>query len=123
MKWIQGRDKGPASTEWRYYVSTKVLDAAEFSHQIQVHWQIENGCHWVLDVVFDEDASRVRRNHGAENMALLRRMWLNLIRQDKATRGSIEVRRKRAAWSTDYLQRLLGLTPLGDAENGRAPLT
>ena len=53
---IQGRDKSAPSTEWRYYISSKVLDAAEFSRQIQAHWQIENSCHWVLDVNYDEDA-------------------------------------------------------------------
>ena len=118
---IQGRDKAAPSTEWRYYISSRVLDAAEFSRQIQSHWQIENGCHWVLDVVFDEDASRVRRDHGAENMALLRRMSLNLIKQDKASKGSIKVKRKRAAWSTDYLEQLLELTPLVDALGSELP--
>ena len=117
---IQGRDKSPASTEWRYYISSRVLDAAQFSREIQAHWQIENGCHWVLDVVFDEDASRVRRDHGAENMALLRRMSLNLIKQDKASKGSIKVKRKRAAWSTDYLEHLLQLPPLANAAGGES---
>jgi predicted transposase YbfD/YdcC len=110
---IQGRDKSESSTEWRYYISSLALDAGQFSEQIQAHWKIENSCHWVLDVVFDEDASRVRRDHGAENMALLRRMSLNLIKQDK-TKGSIKVKRKRAAWSSDYLEHLLALRPLDD---------
>ena len=116
---IQGRDKAAPSTEWRYYISSKVLDAAQFSLQIQEHWQIENSCHWILDVSFDEDGSRVRRDHGAENLALLRRISLNLFKQDKA-KGSIKVRRKRAAWSTDYLAQVLGLagpdTPAAPAE-------
>jgi predicted transposase YbfD/YdcC len=109
---VNGRDKGQASTEWRYYISSRDLTPAEFNRQIQDHWQIENGCHWVLDVVFDEDASRVRRDHGAENLALLRRMTLNLIKQDTATKGSIKGKRKRAAWSADYLGHLLGLSPM-----------
>jgi len=108
---INGRDKGQASTEWRYYISSRSLTPAEFNQQIRAHWQIENGCHWVLDVVFDEDASRVRRDNSAENFALLRRMTLNLIKQDTSTKGSIKGKRKSAAWSTDYLSRLLGLQP------------
>jgi len=121
---IQGRDKAPATTEWRYYISSKVLDASEFNRQIQAHWQIENSCHWVLDVSFDEDASRVRRHHGAENLALLRRISLNLIKQDKA-KGSIKVKRKRAAWSTHYLEQLLGRAcpdePAADQPSQPAP--
>jgi len=116
---IQGRDKSPASTEWRYYISSRVLDAAEFSREIQAHWQIENSCHWVLDVVFDEDASRVRRDHGAQNMALLRRMSLNIIKQDTATKGSIKLKRKRAGWNNDYMQHLLGLTPMKDVPDAQ----
>lgn len=112
---IQGRDKSAANTEWRYYISSKDLDVSEFSHQIQAHWRIENSCHWVLDVVFDEDASRVRCHHGAENMALLRRICLNLIKQDP-TKGSIKVKRKRAAWSSDYLEHLLALQPLDESQ-------
>lgn len=108
---IGGRDKAPPSTEWRYYISSRSLSPAEFNQHIRAHWQIENGCHWVLDVVFDEDASRVRRDHGAENFALLRRMALNLIKQDTATKVSVKGRRKSAAWNPDYLKHLLGLRP------------
>jgi predicted transposase YbfD/YdcC len=104
---IQGRDQAPPSTEWRYYISSKVLDAGEFSRRIQAHWQIENSCHWVLDVSYDEDASRVRRDHGAENLGLLRRISLNLIKQDKS-KGSVKLKRKRAAWSDEFLAQLLG---------------
>jgi len=66
-------------------------------------------------VVFDEDASRVRCHHGAENMALLRHICLNLIKQDP-TKGSIKVKRKRAAWSSDYLEHLLALQPLDHSQ-------
>jgi predicted transposase YbfD/YdcC len=115
---IQGRDRAPPSTEWRYYISSKVLDAAEFSRQIQAHWQIENSCHWVLDVSYDEDASRVRRDHGAQNLALLRRMSLNLIKQDKS-KGSIGLKRKRAGWNDEFMAQLLGRTQ--PAHNGPSP--
>jgi hypothetical protein len=84
-----------------------VLDAGEFSRRIQAHWQIENSCHWVLDVSYNEDASRVRRDHGAENLGLLRRISLNLIKQDKS-KGSVKLKRKRAAWSDEFLAQLHG---------------
>jgi predicted transposase YbfD/YdcC len=75
-----------------------LLDAAEFSRQIQAHWQIENSCHWVLDVSCEEDASRVRRDHGAQNLGLLRSITLNLIK------------RKRARWNDEFMAQLLGCT-------------
>ena len=113
---VQGRDKTAATTEWRYYISSRTFDAAQFSREIQAHWQIENSCHWVLDVVFDEDASRIRRDHGAQNMALLKRMSLNLIKQDTATKGSIKLKRKRAGWNDDYMAHLLGLMPSSESQ-------
>jgi hypothetical protein len=63
----------------------------------------------VLDVSYDEDASRVRRDHGAENLGLLRRISLNLIKQDKS-KGSIKLKRKRAGWNDEFMAQLLGRT-------------
>jgi predicted transposase YbfD/YdcC len=117
---VQGRHRAPPSTEWRYYISSKVLDAAEFSRQIQAHWQIENSCHWVLDVSYDEDASRVRCDHGAQNLALLRRMSLNLIKQDQS-KGSIQLKRKRAGWNDEFMAQLLGHAPPVDSTPSVTP--
>lgn len=65
--------------------------------------------HWTLDIVFREDECRIRTGHGAQNFAILRRMALNLFKQDKADKSSMNVKRLKAAWSTDYLAALLGL--------------
>lgn len=113
---LQGRDRSAPSTEWRYYISSRELPAAEFSQIIQQHWHIENRCHWVLDVIFDEDACRVRRDHGPENLALLRRISLNLIRTD-TSKGSIKLKRHRAAWNDDFLAQLLGLRPVESGQS------
>ena len=67
------------------------------------HWGIENRLHWVLDVVFKDDLSRLRTGHAPENMAVVRHMALNLVR-DAPGKHSLKVRRKIAAWSNDYLE-------------------
>ena len=107
-----GRTKGERSTEWRYYVSSLQADAAEFNAKVRAHWGIENSCHWVLDVTFNEDGCRIRRGDGAQNFAILRRIALNLIKQEKSGKASVRLKRLKAGWSIDYLQKLLGLHPL-----------
>jgi predicted transposase YbfD/YdcC len=107
-----GARKGEVQTEWRYYISSHDINAAQFNQQIRQHWSIENGCHWMLDVTFREDLSRVRVGHGAENFAILRRMTLNLINQNTTIKSSKKSKRKLAAWSTTRLQELLGLHQL-----------
>lgn len=106
---VNGRDKSGPTTEWRYYISSLTPDAPEFNQRIRAHWAIENKCHWVLDVAFKEDACRVRCGHGAENLGILRRIALNLISQDKATKRSKRGKLLQAAWDCDYLRVLLGL--------------
>ena len=73
---------------------------------IRGHWGIENRLHWVLDVIFNEDQSRLRKGFGAKNMAVVRHFALNLVRADKDPK-SIKLRRKIAGWKTDYLSQLL----------------
>ena len=121
-EFTSGDHKGQVSTEWRYYISSRDLGAAEFNQQIRTHWSIENSCHWVLDVVFGEDDSRVRVGHGAENFAIVRRMSLNLINQNKTIKGSKKSKRHLAAWSTTHLQTLLTLqaVPVSAASSGAA---
>lgn len=110
---VNGRSKGKPRTEWRYYISSLALDAAEFNRLIRSHWSIENEFHWVLDVSFGEDASRVRVGHGAQNFAILRRIALSLIKQEKSTttKTRFNVKRLQAGWSTEYLETVLGLSP------------
>jgi len=77
-----------------------------FAEATRGHWGIENSLHWILDVTFEEDHSRIRKDHGPDNFALLRRMAISLIKQDNSP-GSIRRKRKRAAWSNDDLVNLL----------------
>lgn len=75
-----------------YYITSLAADAAVLAPAIRSHWGIENSLHWVLDVTFKEDQSRIRMGHGPENMALLRRLCVNLIKRDQA-QGSINMKR------------------------------
>jgi predicted transposase YbfD/YdcC len=97
---------GQAHSETRYYISSAALDAARAALAVRGHWGIENRLHWVLDVTFKEDQSRLRKGFGARNMAVARHFALNLVRI-ATDRKSLKLRRKQAAWATDYLDRLL----------------
>ena len=96
------------TTEQRYYLSSRVLDPATANQQVRAHWGIENRVHWVLDVTFQEDASRIRTDHAPQNMAVLRHITLNLLRQEPS-RGSLKTKRFRCALSEDYLAQVLGI--------------
>jgi predicted transposase YbfD/YdcC len=96
------------STEVAYYISSSTLSAAILGSCIRDHWGIENGQHWVLDVVFGEDGCRTRQGHAAENLAWLRKMVLSLLRQDNS-KGSAPNKRLRAALNDDYRRQLLNL--------------
>lgn len=97
---------GRSRAETRYFVSSRALAAAEAAAAVRAHWAIENRLHWVLDVTFGDDQSRLRKGHGARNMATVRHFALNLVRAAN-DRRSIKSRRKLAGWSTSYLQSLL----------------
>jgi predicted transposase YbfD/YdcC len=97
---------GKVEQERRYYLSSAKLDPKTFARAVRGHWGIENRLHWVLDVVFRDDLARLRTGHGPENIAVVRHMALNLLRQAKPT-TSLKNRRKLAAWSLDYLDRLV----------------
>ncbi len=101
---------GQTSTERRFYISSAALDAARFAQAVRGHWTIENQLHWVLDVQFKEDLSRLRTGHGAHNMAIVRHFALNLVR-GMDDRRSIKTRRKRAGWDPDYLSAILKPAP------------
>ena len=102
--------KDRCRSDIRYYISSAPLPAQAAANAVRGHWGIENGLHWVLDVVFKEDLSRLRKGHGAKNMAVVRHFAINLVRSAKDKR-SLKLRRKRAGWSHDYLASLLGLSP------------
>jgi predicted transposase YbfD/YdcC len=100
---------GKVALERRYYLGSARLDAAAFARAVRGHWGIENRLHWVLDVVFKDDRSRLRTGHAPENMAVVRHMAVNLLRQ-AAPSTSLKNRRKRAGWNTAYLERLIRQT-------------
>jgi predicted transposase YbfD/YdcC len=99
-----GREHG---VEDRYYVLSRPLSARAFGDAVRSHWGIENQVHYVLDVAFHEDQSRIRAGHAAENFAVLRHIALNLLRQQTVKRKSIKGRRLKAAWDTDFLLQVL----------------
>jgi predicted transposase YbfD/YdcC len=94
------------SCEKHYYISSAKLSAKKCLQGVRGHWGIENSLHWVLDVVFDEDGSRVRKDHGSENFGLLRRMAVSMLKAEQS-KGSIQVKRLMAGWNNDFLEKVL----------------
>lgn len=99
------RDDGPVTT--RYYLSSRRLNAQAFARAARAHWTIENSLHWVLDVSFDEDGARNRKDHGPENLAILRRLTLNLLRTARPELP-ISRKRKRSGWSDAFAKSVIG---------------
>lgn len=105
-----GTDK--VSTERRYFISSLPADSGErFARVIRNHWSIENAQHWSLDVAFNEDQSRVRKDHGDQNLAVLRRITLGLLRRDKSVKLGAKNKRLKAGRNHDYLLHVL-LSPV-----------
>jgi predicted transposase YbfD/YdcC len=100
------KHNGKTSWERRCHISSAVLPAAVFANAVRCHWHIENRLHWVLDVIFHEDYSRLRNGHGPHNMAIVRHMAMNLLRSAKPGK-SLKVRRKGAGWDPNYLHAIL----------------
>ena len=97
---------GAIERERRYYLSSTKLDAKAFAAAVRAHWGIENRLHWVLDVVFHDDLARLRSLNGPQNMALVKHMAMNLVRNPK-DKHSLKVRRKLANLNPDYLETLI----------------
>jgi predicted transposase YbfD/YdcC len=98
---------GKASDEVRYFLSSLPAKVKRLAKAVRQHWGIENGLHWVLDVAFNEDRMRQRERNGIENLALLNRLAVSLLRQDKTIKAGVKCKRKAAGWDDDYLLHLL----------------
>lgn len=98
--------KGKRVSQRRLFLCSFAPDPLTALHAVRTHWQVENSLHWVLDVAFAEDANVTVADHGAENLAVLRRWALNLMRQEGSV-GAINKNRKRAGWDDLYRDRLL----------------
>jgi predicted transposase YbfD/YdcC len=98
---------GERSVQKRYYLTTLEPDASRLLQLIRQHWSIENQCHWVLDVTFDEDQCRVRKDHAPQNLAMLRKVCLSLLKQDTTLRDSLRGKRYRAALDENVLEAIL----------------
>lgn len=93
----------------RYYISSlPATEAGRLLGAARSHWGIENGVHWVLDVVFREDECRVRRDHGGANLSVLRHLALNLLRGAES-KQSLRMRRKRVGWDEGFLEEVIGV--------------
>ena len=91
----------------RYFISSLPADAKVVLNVKRDHWKIENQLHWVLDIAFREDECRIRKDHAAENMAVLRHIALNLLKRDKTAKGGIHAKRLQAGWNNNYLLSIL----------------
>jgi predicted transposase YbfD/YdcC len=103
----QRRTGEQVSTERRYSIMSLAGDAQAFGAAVRSHWSVENGLHWVLDMAFQEDASRMRKDHSQPNFVVLRHMALNLLKQEPTAKCGIKARRLKAGWSEDYLRQVL----------------
>ena len=103
----QRQVNGKTTIETRYYISSLANDAKKILHAARSHWGVENSLHWVLDVAMGEDDSRIRKGSAPENMATLRRIALNLLKQERTLKRGIKGKRLKAALNPDYLLKVL----------------
>jgi len=102
---------GETTVESRYYILSLPSNAQTFGNAVRAHWGIENSVHWVLDVTFREDESRIRMGHGPENFAILRHIAINLLREETSFKGSIKTKRLKCGWNDAYLSKVLNMVP------------
>ena len=95
------------SSERHYYISSLAADAEHLLRVIRTHWQVENRLHWVLDVAFSEDQSRIRSGYAAANLALVRRLAVSALQRERSLKRGVAIKRLRAGWDEDYLFKVL----------------
>lgn len=100
--------KEKTSIEFRYYISSLKNAPVLFQNSVRKHWGIETSCHWILDIAFREDESRARNLHAAENFALLRKIALNLLKNEKTTKIGVKGKRLKAGWDEEYFLKVIG---------------
>jgi predicted transposase YbfD/YdcC len=104
---VQHQASGKETVEERYYISSLSGNAALINRAVRKHWYVENKLHWILDVVFKEDYSRVRTGNGAENLTTIRKIALNTIKIDNTVKTSIKNKRKMCGWDDSYALNIL----------------
>ncbi len=103
------RIQGKRTMAIRYYISSLANDARRLLASVRKHWGIENSSHWVLDIAFREDESRMRKLNSPENFAMVRHVAHLLLKQEQSEKVGIKAKRMKAAWDRDYLLRVLSL--------------
>lgn len=104
-----GKREGEQMYQKRFYITSLEQDATHINRAIQSHWGIETKVHWVLDVAFREDDSRVRKGHADENFAITRHIALNKLKNEKSCKRGIKAKRKKAGWDDEYLIKVLAV--------------
>ena len=107
IKGAEGQIIGEVTTQWRYFLCSLNLTAQQAADFVRVHWTVENCLHWTLDVAFREYECRMRAGHSAENFSILRRIALNLLKQEKTSKRGVKGKRHKAGWDNDYLYKVL----------------
>jgi predicted transposase YbfD/YdcC len=98
---------GKPCDDVRYYILSRKLNARSFGAAVRGHWSIENSLHWQLDMSFGEDSSRIRKGHADANFAIVRRMALSLLKNEKSQKVGVKTKRLTAGWNDDYLEQVL----------------
>ena len=104
---MESPHRGKTTVTRHYHIASRALIARNYLEAARAHWSVENGLHWILDVVFDEDRARNRKENGPENLATLRKLALNIL--NRARPGiSVRRKRKRSGWSNDFARSIIG---------------
>ena len=104
---VSERTIGEISTqETRFYIGSIEKDVKEFARAVRGHWNIENSLHWCLDIGFREDESRARIDNAGINLAILRHMAINLLKQEKTSKRGIKGKRLKSGWSSSYMEKV-----------------